>query len=112
MGRMPGQRKGLSHIRTGSAAKGRASLPHQVHMRLVSLELERHRHNVELARLKEQVRLSQARVERLDAEARDLRALVDSANDPDVEVKAVKVVNNQTIEDSPAKSANRKRLRY
>lgn len=111
MGRMPGQRKGLSHIRTASAAKGRGSLPYQVHMRLVSLELERHRHAIELERLREQVRLSQARVHRLDAEARDLRALLDNANDPDVEVKAVKVVNNQKVADS-VPSSNRKRHRY
>ena len=108
------QRKGLSHIRTTGNTRGRSAHAYQVHMRLVSLELERHRHATEYERLQDHLRLTKARLERLDTEARELRALLDAASNPDVEVKAVTIVNNETVDGAakPKPKTTKKTHRY
>lgn len=66
-------RKGASDLRSAAAARG-AQLPHKTHMRLVCLEMERHRRQVECQSLLARAERCASRCREIDAEVDQLLA--------------------------------------
>jgi hypothetical protein len=71
-------RKGLGDIRTACASRGRADAPHKIHMRLVTLEMERARKLQERSSLTKRVGSLDDRLRAIDQETRGLRAMLDA----------------------------------
>ncbi|MDX2148867.1 MAG: hypothetical protein SFZ23_15235 [Planctomycetota bacterium] len=71
--------KSLQDVRTNSGAVGatRAAVPHQVHMRLCTLEMERYRRDQERRVALERAAKCQARCEQIEAE---VQTLLDAIN--------------------------------
>lgn len=68
--------RGVSDIRTQSGSVGRTLAPHEAHMRLCVLEMEKARRNAEKKSVLARVKTVDARLEEIDAERHDLLQLL------------------------------------
>jgi hypothetical protein len=70
--------RGFKDIRTGSGSVGRTLAPHEIHMRLCVLEMEKARRNAEKESALAWVKAIDARFEEIEAERRDLLEVLSS----------------------------------
>jgi hypothetical protein len=68
--------RGVSDIRTQSGSVGRTLAPHEAHMRLCVLEMEKARRNAEKESALARVKAVDARFEQIDTERHDLLQLL------------------------------------